>query len=147
MSSIWCNYLGGGLRTTLSLIPPSLLLLTLTVFDNARGSSVVYAGEQVFRIEIADKNDHPPHFTQSVYEAEEIPEDANLNALVTEVKALDDDTASPVSYSIVEGNIYNAFLIESTTGKIKVNSQLDYENITNVSVFRTVSLPLTTAAY
>lgn len=75
-----------------------------------------------------------PHFTQSVYEAEEIPEDANLNALVTEVKALDDDTASPVTYSIVDGNIYNAFLIENTTGKIKVNSQLDYENITNVSV-------------
>ncbi|XP_025194494.1 DE-cadherin isoform X1 [Melanaphis sacchari] len=88
-------------------------------------------GEQVFRIEIADKNDHPPHFTQSVYEAEEIPEDANLNALVTEVKALDDDTASPVTYSIVDGNIYNAFLIENTTGKIKVNSQLDYENITD----------------
>lgn len=109
--------------------------MTLAVFDNTRGPSVVYAGEQVFRIEIADKNDHPPRFTQSVYEAEEIPEDANLNALVTEVKALDDDTASPVSYSIVEGNIYNAFLIESTTGKIKVNSQLDYENITNVSVF------------
>ncbi|XP_050545953.1 DE-cadherin isoform X3 [Daktulosphaira vitifoliae] len=88
-------------------------------------------GEQVFRIEIADKNDHAPKFTQSVYEAEEIPEDANLNALVTEVKALDQDTASPVTYSIVEGNTFNAFLIENTTGKIKVNSQLDYENITN----------------
>lgn len=90
-------------------------------------------GEQVFRIEIADKNDNRPRFTQEVYEAEEIPEDANVNALVTEVKALDNDTASPVSYSIVEGNIYDAFLIESTTGKIKVNSQLDYENITSVS--------------
>lgn len=88
----------------------------------------------MFRIEIADKNDHPPHFTQAVYEAEEIPEDANLNALVTEVKALDDDTASPVTYSITKGNDFSAFLIESTTGKIKVNSQLDYENITNVSV-------------
>lgn len=91
-----------------------------------------YTGQQVFRIEIADKNDHPPHFTQEIYEAEEIPEDANLNALVTEVKALDADTASLVTYSIVEGNTYNAFLIESTTGKIKVNSKLDYENITNV---------------
>jgi len=93
---------------------------------------ILTPGEQVFRIEIADKNDHPPHFTQAVYEAEEIPEDANLNALVTEVKALDQDTASPVTYTIVEGNMHNAFLIENTTGKIKVNSQLDYENITNV---------------
>lgn len=107
------------------------------------GSSSVYClyklfilclGEQVFRIEIADKNDHPPRFTQSVYEAEEIPEDANLNALVTEVKALDNDTASPVSYTITDGNVYNAFLIENTTGKIKVNSKLDYESITNVSI-------------
>lgn len=89
----------------------------------------------MFRIEIADKNDHPPHFTQQKYEADEIPEDANLNALVTEVKALDNDTASLVTYSIVEGNTNNAFLIESTTGKIRVNSKLDYENITNVSGF------------
>jgi len=96
---------------------------------------VLCIGEQIFHIEIADKNDHPPHFTQAVYEAEEIPEDANFNALVTEVKALDDDTASPVTYSIVEGNVQNAFLIENTTGKIKVNSKLDYENITNVSIY------------
>lgn len=88
----------------------------------------------MFRIEIADKNDHPPRFTQRTYVAEAIPEDANINALVTEVKALDNDTASPVTYSIVDGNIHSAFLIEPTTGKIRVNSQLDYENITSVSV-------------
>jgi hypothetical protein len=70
-----------------------------------------------------------------VYEAEEIPENTNLNTLVTEVKAVDKDTASSVTYSIIEGNINNAFWIENTTGKIKVNSQLDYENITNVSQF------------
>lgn len=91
-------------------------------------------GQQVFRIEIADKNDHPPRFTQQVYVAEAIPEDANINALVTEVKALDNDTASPVTYSIVEGNTYNAFLIEDKTGKIRVNSQLDYENITSYTL-------------
>ncbi|XP_025422894.1 DE-cadherin isoform X3 [Sipha flava] len=88
-------------------------------------------GERVFHIEIADKNDHPPQFTHAVYEAEEIPENTNLNTLVTEVKAVDKDTASSVTYSIIEGNINNAFWIENTTGKIKVNSQLDYENITN----------------
>ncbi|KAE8744365.1 hypothetical protein FOCC_FOCC009018 [Frankliniella occidentalis] len=91
-------------------------------------------GEQVFRIEIADKNDHPPRFTQAVYVAEAIPEDANINALVTEVKALDNDTASPVTYSIVEGNTYNAFFIETATGKIRVYSQLDYENITSYTL-------------
>lgn len=71
--------------------------------------------------------------------AEAIPEDANINALVTEVKALDNDTASPVTYSIVEGNTYNAFFIEPTTGKVRVYNQLDYENITSVSIIQIVN--------
>ena len=53
-------------------------------------------GQQVFRIEIADKNDNPPRFTQKVYIAEAIPEDANINFPVTEVKALDNDTGQYV---------------------------------------------------
>lgn len=42
-------------------------------------------------------------------------------------------SASTVRYSIVAGNTFNAFLIEDLTGKIRVNSPLDYENITSVS--------------
>ena len=53
-------------------------------------------GQQVFRIEIADKNDNPPRFTQKVYVAEAIPEDANIHSPVTEVKALDSDTGQHV---------------------------------------------------
>ncbi|CAG2057162.1 unnamed protein product, partial [Timema podura] len=48
--------------------------------------------ELSFWINIGDKNDNPPVFTQKIYVAEEIPENANTNALVTEVKALDKDT-------------------------------------------------------
>lgn len=33
----------------------------------------------------------------------------------------------------MRGNTYSAFLIEDLTGKIRVNSPLDYENITSVS--------------
>ncbi|KAK9497090.1 hypothetical protein O3M35_004467 [Rhynocoris fuscipes] len=87
-------------------------------------------GQQVFRIEIADKNDHPPKFTQTTYVAEAIPENTNTNTLVTEVKALDIDTASSVTYSILDGNENNAFKIEEKTGKIRVNEDLDYENRT-----------------
>lgn len=50
------------------------------------------SGQQVFRIEIADKNDNPPHFTQDTYVAESIAENANINVLVTQVTALDIDT-------------------------------------------------------
>ncbi|XP_066996058.2 DE-cadherin [Anabrus simplex] len=87
-------------------------------------------GEQNFRIEIADKNDNKPEFTKPWYIAEAIAEDANINFQVAEVKALDNDTASPVVYSIIDGNTYDAFLIENTTGKIRVKNKLDYENIT-----------------
>nr|CAD7462753.1 unnamed protein product [Timema tahoe] len=86
--------------------------------------------ELSFWINIGDKNDNPPVFTQKIYVAEEIPENANTNALVTEVKALDKDTASPVTYDILEGNVGDAFYIENTTGKIRVKNQLDYESIT-----------------
>lgn len=91
-------------------------------------------GEQDFRIEIADKNDNPPHFTQPVYTANSILENANRNALVTEVKAVDMDTASPVIYSIISGNTDDSFYIEEPTGKIRVKNPLDYEKITEYNL-------------
>ncbi|CAG9112803.1 unnamed protein product [Plutella xylostella] len=92
------------------------------------------SGQQVFRIEIADKNDNQPHFTQDTYVAESIAENANINVLVTQVTALDIDTASVVTYSIVAGNTYDAFTIRNFTGEIRVNNELDYENITSYSL-------------
>ncbi|CAO1327367.1 unnamed protein product [Diamesa tonsa] len=91
-------------------------------------------GQQVFRIEIADKNDHPPKFKQDEYIAEKLPEDANLNALVIEVTAFDEDTASQIDYTIESGNVDDAFKIESSTGKITVNKKLDYETITEYTL-------------
>ena len=90
--------------------------------------------EQSVRIEIADKNDNAPNFTQAVYTANSILENANMNALVTEVKAVDPDTASSVTYSIIAGNTDNSFYVEGTTGKIRVNNQLDYERITTYNL-------------
>ncbi|XP_076295603.1 DE-cadherin isoform X2 [Lasioglossum baleicum] len=91
-------------------------------------------GEQVFRIEIADKNDNAPHFDRPVYTATSILENANQNEVVTEVKAIDSDTASPVTYSIIFGNTNDSFLIEETTGKIRVKNFLDYEKITEYNL-------------
>ncbi|XP_063374480.1 DE-cadherin [Cydia amplana] len=92
------------------------------------------SGQQVFRIEIADKNDNPPHFTQDTYIAESIAENANINVLVTQVLTVDKDSASNVSFSIVAGNTYDAFVISPITGEIRVNNKLDYENITSYSL-------------
>ena len=83
-----------------------------------------------FRIEIADKNDNPPHFTQAIYKVNSIPENTEINRLVTEVKAVDKDTASLVTYSIVAGNSDDTFYIEEIKGEIKINKKLDYELIT-----------------
>lgn len=91
-------------------------------------------GQQVFRIEIADKNDHPPHFESAEYMVSNLREDANQNYKVVEVKAVDDDDASSIMYTIVNGNIGNAFKIDAVTGGITVNSKLDYENITDYSL-------------
>lgn len=42
--------------------------------------------------------------------------------------------ASVVTYSIVAGNTYDAFLIRNFTGEIRVNNVLDYENITSYTL-------------
>lgn len=72
----------------------------LTGFEPGQHNS----GQQSFLIEIADKNDNAPHFTSSTYVAESIAENANINELVTQVKAIDVDTGKAhfVSYSIIQ---------------------------------------------
>lgn len=97
------------------------------------GSGEPNAGTQVFRIEIVDKNDHKPKFSSEEYHAG-IKEDANINFIVVEVQAEDIDAASQIFYSIVNGNVGEAFKIEPKTGKISVNNHLDYETITEYTL-------------
>ncbi|XP_026684659.1 DE-cadherin, partial [Diaphorina citri] len=55
----------------------------------------------------------------------------NITVQVIQVKANDIDDASTLEYSIVDGNIGNAFKIEPKTGTIFVGNTLDYEKITS----------------
>jgi len=89
--------------------------------------------QQVFQIEITDKNDNPPRFTRKVYTHNSIYENANINAPISEVKTIDSDVASPVTYSIISGNT-DSFYIEAKTEKIRVNKPLDYEKITKYNL-------------
>ncbi|EGI65090.1 DE-cadherin [Acromyrmex echinatior] len=91
-------------------------------------------GQQTFQIEIADKNDNPPRFTRKVYTHNSIYENANIYEPITEVKVIDSDTASVITYSIISGNIDDSFHIEATTGKIRVNKPLDYEKLTKYNL-------------
>ncbi|XP_017769994.1 PREDICTED: DE-cadherin [Nicrophorus vespilloides] len=89
---------------------------------------------QTFRITIEDRNDNKPTFTKDPYTAQRIPENTDIGKVVIEVKAVDVDTASLIKYEIIEGNINNAFNIESTTGRIMVFSELDFEKIENYNL-------------
>lgn len=85
--------------------------------------------QQTFQISIEDRNDNNPKFTQSLYNCTDILENTDIGKDVGEVKALDKDSASLITYSIIAGNTDDAFFIENTTGRIKVNKVLDYEKI------------------
>lgn len=83
---------------------------------------------QAFRITIEDRNDNKPQFTNSTYIADNILESTDKGKAVIEVKALDKDIASLIVYSIIDGNKGEAFYMENTTGRIKVNNKLDFED-------------------
>ncbi|XP_052893938.1 DE-cadherin [Anopheles moucheti] len=95
------------------------------LYRNGKPNSI----SQLFIIKISDKNDHQPKFVKDHFVAENVPEDANINTVVIEVTAIDQDTASLITYSIIEGNVGDAFKIDENTGRISVNSRLDYETI------------------
>ncbi|KAF5283408.1 hypothetical protein FQA39_LY04784 [Lamprigera yunnana] len=87
------------------------------------------SASQAFRITIEDRNDNKPQFTNNTYIADNILESTDKGKSVIEVKAVDKDTASLIVYSIIDGNENDAFTIENTTGRIVVNTKLDFETI------------------
>ncbi|XP_068675919.1 protocadherin Fat 4-like [Montipora foliosa] len=84
----------------------------------------------VVEIEITDSNDNSPVFRNTTYEADLI-EHSSIGALALTVEAKDTDldSNSLISYTIVSGNLQNAFTINSSTGEIKVNKDIDREQI------------------
>ncbi|XP_064106869.1 cadherin-20-like [Macrobrachium nipponense] len=78
------------------------------------------------RIGLADKNDHPPFFEQSLYEVE-LEEDEAVNQSLLTLSARDLDEASRMFYEIVEGNEDKTFVIGNVTGVLYLAKPLDYE--------------------
>ena len=122
----------GEIRTTVQLDREEKKSYPLTVvaYDGAE-SALTNDGKanentKRFQIEVADVNDNKPYFPQSQYTAE-IAENADIGAKVSELVALDNDTASQLVYDIIGGNVGAVFSIEAQTGLLKVDKQLDYE--------------------
>jgi hypothetical protein len=98
-------------------------------------SRKLIVASQVFRIDIGDKNDHPPKFKQDEYlktQTRTFSWWKYKRLIATQLRQLN------IHYSIESGNTKNSFKIESETawktGRITTNQQLDYEEITEYSL-------------
>ena len=77
-------------------------------------------------INIADHNDHAPTFMSKLVQTR-LHETADVGSNVLELLAVDGDFGENgrVTYSIVSGNVANAFYMDQTLGMIKVARKLD----------------------
>ncbi|CAH1187899.1 unnamed protein product [Phyllotreta striolata] len=110
--------------------------IVLTVMaKNAGGIRGNDTDEAQVIITVQDGND-PPEFSQSVYETE-ISEGAEVGTKLLTVKAVDKDVRAQnnqFSYSIIGGNIEQAFKVDPQTGEIQSSRMLDRETVPSYSI-------------
>ncbi|XP_019279999.2 protocadherin beta-7 [Panthera pardus] len=107
----------------------SELNLTLTALD---GGSPPRSGTALIRILVLDINDNIPEFVQSLYKVQ-VPEDSPVGSLVVAVSARDLDTGTngEIVYAFFYATevILKTFRINSTSGKLYLKAELNYEAI------------------
>ena len=86
-------------------------------------------------VRVSDVNDNFPQFSQSAYEAD-IEENSLIGTFVVQTEATDLDSGinGLISYSILSGNMDNLFRINSSTGEIFVNANIDREVVPMVEL-------------
>ncbi|XP_069510278.1 protocadherin gamma-A6-like isoform X38 [Ambystoma mexicanum] len=101
--------------------------LTLTATD---GGDPIKSGTVQIEIRVLDFNDNAPVFNQSVYKFQ-VMENSPKGSTVGSIKATDKDqgTNSHVMYSFnkLKENVFKKFRLDSTTGEISLNENLDFE--------------------
>ena len=119
-------------------------LKTLTSFDHETQAFYILEvivsdgqkqGQTVVEVFIENLNDENPSFSSSMY-AVSVSELQSVGSTLLFVMATDGDneTNDAVSYSITDGNEGDKFFVDSTTGEIRVNGELDYETKTSYSL-------------
>ncbi|CAD7678930.1 unnamed protein product [Nyctereutes procyonoides] len=107
----------------------SELRLTLTALD---GGSPPRSGTTLIHILVLDVNDNVPEFVQSHYRVQ-VPENSPVGSLVVAVLARDLDTGSNgeivYAFSYATDRILKTFRINSTSGKLYLKAELNYEAI------------------
>ncbi|KAM6222707.1 protocadherin beta-8-like [Rhynchocyon petersi] len=110
------------------------LRLTLTARD---GGSPPRTGTVQVDIEVMDTNDNAPEFEQPFYRVQ-VPEDSPIGFLIVRVSATDIDIGAngEISYSLfqVSEEINKTFEVNSITGEIRLNKQLDFETTQSYEV-------------
>ncbi|XP_010340111.2 protocadherin beta-8 [Saimiri boliviensis] len=105
------------------------LRLTLTALD---GGSPPRSGTAQVYVEVVDFNDNAPEFEQPFYRVQ-ISEDSPIGFLVIKVSATDADTGvnGEISYSLFQASdeISKTFKVDSLTGEIRLEKQLDFEKL------------------
>ncbi|MBK7896810.1 MAG: cadherin domain-containing protein [Candidatus Promineifilaceae bacterium] len=88
----------------------------------------------VITVNLTNQNE-PPIITGTTFS---LPENASIGAAVGSASATDPDASDSVAYSIVGGNLGNAFAIGSSSGAITVNSATPLDFETNPTLTLTV---------
>ena len=128
-------------------IDPSTGVITLVAsldFETATEHNVTVSAmnpdglsseSQIITFNVINENDNAPIFQMDPYRAS-VAEHSNVSTVVVTVQAddADDGLLGEVEYSISGGNIGNVFAINSTTGVISVNGDIDRELVTSFTL-------------
>ncbi|CAF4271827.1 unnamed protein product, partial [Didymodactylos carnosus] len=100
--------------------------LTLIASDNGKP---LLSGSTQLNIQISDVNDNVPQFKQSVYNID-VKENIPVGSILLRVEATDADIGENglIRYELLNGNQL-PFIIDSSTGEIRIFSSLDYETV------------------
>ena len=103
----------------------SSYMLNVSVTDNG---DLPLTSNAVLIIYVIDVNDHRPIFSQESYQAS-VYENYTVNSTILRVHArdLDSSSAGGIVYSLHEGNENDTFLLNSSSGEIKLARSLDFE--------------------
>ena len=103
--------------------------INITVSNN--GSSL--SSSMITNVQVINVNDNSPVITGEPYRATVI-ENSDINTLILNVTAIDADLDSQIHYQIISGNFQNYFALNSTSGSLRVNRNIDRETISFISL-------------
>ena len=143
MSVFQMNATNGWVSTAGSLDRETLSLYNLTVEVNDLGVPQLSSTGHVL-ISIIDVNEFPPVFSSLPYSTP-VVENVSVMTSVFQVSSTDRDFGvnATAVYSLVAGNVDDAFAVNSSTGVVSIAKALDYELLTsyNLTVLAQDSAP------